>query len=123
MKTVLNENGLITNQASGPNTLDIKANSVRADLLFHGDQNISSLIVSLTEKVNSLFDRVLTMSNELSAIKTELKQSATEFASYKELEKLEQKLDKELKAIEKAGKTQVKTTAKEAVKEETSVKQ
>jgi hypothetical protein len=123
MKTVLNENGLITNQASGPNTLDIKANSVRADVLFHGDQNISALIVSLTEKVNNLFDRVLTMSNELSAIKTELKQSATEFASYKELEKLEQKLDKELKAIEKAGKTQVKTAAKEAVKEETSVKQ
>ena len=123
MKTVLNENGLITNQASGPNTLDIKANSIRADVLFHGDQNISALIVSLTEKVNNLFDRVLTMSNELSAIKTELKQSTTEFASYKELEKLEQKLDKELKAIEKAGKTQVKVAAKEAVKEETSVKQ
>jgi len=123
MKTILNENGLVANQAGGPNTLDIQANSVKADVIYQGDQNLSALIVSLTEKVNSLFDRVLVLSNDLVAVKTQLKQSTTEFASYKELEKLEQKLDKELKALEKAGKSQGKAAAKEAVKEETVAKQ
>ncbi|NBP14316.1 hypothetical protein EBU95_07935 [bacterium] len=123
MKTILNENGLIANQASGPNTLDIQANSVRADVIYQGDQNLSVLVVSLTEKVNSLFDKVLVLSNDLVAVKTELKQSATEFASYKELEKLEQKLEKELKGLEKAGKSQGKSAAKEVVKEEASAKQ
>ena len=123
MKTILNENGLIANQASGPNTLDIQANSVRADVIYQGDQNLSALIISLTEKVNSLFDRILVLSNDLVAVKTQLKQSKTEFASYKELEKLEQKLEKELKALEKVGKSQGKAAAKEATKEETATKQ
>lgn len=124
MKTVLNENGLITNQASGPSTLHIQANSVKAESFYQGDQDISALIISLTQKVNSLFDRVLTMSNELNSLKVEIKQSHNEFVSYKDLEKLEQKLDKELKTIEKASKVQSKTAAtKETAKEETAVKQ
>lgn len=124
MKTTLNENGLITQQASGPSTLNIKANSIEAETIYQGNQNISKLLSSLTEKVNSVFDRVLTLSNEISSIKAELKESATNFATYKEVEKLEQKFEKELKNLEKTSKVQSKTVAtKEVTKEESVTKQ
>lgn len=122
MKTILNENGLVTHNTGRVNTLEIQATSVKAEEFYQGDQNLTSLIQNLTGKVNNLFDKVLTLTNEVNSIKTQIKESSNEFASYKELEKLEARLDKELKAIEKTNKSQTKAAAKE-IKEDTSVKQ
>jgi hypothetical protein len=122
MKTILNENGLVTHNTSRANTLEIQATSIRAEEIYQGDQNLVVLIQSLTEKVHSVFDRVLTLTNEVNSLKTQIKESVSEFASYKDLEKLETRLDKELKAVEKANKTQSKTTVKES-KEEPVAKQ
>lgn len=122
MKTILNENGLVTHNTNRTNTLEIEATSIRAEEIYQGDQNLAVLIQNLASKVNSLFDKVLALSNEINGLKTQIKESVSEFASYKDLEKLETRLDKELKSIEKTNKTQAKVAAKES-KEDPAVKQ
>lgn len=121
MKTILNENGLVTHNTGKISTLEIQATLIKADEYYYGDQNLIVLIKNLAEKVNNLFDKVLTLTNEVASIKTQIKESSADFASYKELEKLEAKLDKELKNLEKANKAQTKTATKET-KEEISTK-
>lgn len=118
MKTILNENGLVTHNTGRASTLEIQATSIKADEIYQGDQNLTVLINNLSSKVNTLFDKVLTLANDVVAIKTQIK----DFASYKEVEALETRLDKELKAIEKSSKTQTKASTKEP-KEEPAIKQ
>lgn len=122
MKTILNENGLVTHNTGRVSTLDIQATSIKADEYYHGDQNLTVLIQNLVGKVNNLFDKVLTLTNEVTIIKAQIKESNTQFVSYQEFEKLETRFDKELKVLEKANKVQTKAAAKET-KEETSTKQ
>ena len=113
MKTILNENGLVTHNTGRSNTLDIQATTLRAEEIYHGDENLVVLIQNLTGKVHSLFDKVFALSNEVSGLKAQIKESTSDFASYKDLEKLETRLDKELKVIEKLSKAQEsKTTSK-----------
>lgn len=118
MKTILNENGLVTHNTGRASTLEIQATSVKADEIYQGDQNLTVLINNLSSKVSTLLDKVLMLTNDVVAIKTQIK----DFASYKEVEALETRLDKELKAVEKSSKTQTKTTTKEP-KEEPAIKQ